>query len=625
MVSSGQQTANPECVNAAAYLQYFACVDLDLSVLIVPEEGLRIMGAFAFQVLFGQVEANGYLCKGRKYNAKNFIHTSHPNTHVPLHFKLKTESPLGNVRDVVTSRLREIVSQPINIATAVEESQHCAIVLVKFQPDISSRFIRQHNEAIFRPATRHYDEKVMIGPTCYIIPRFTSLVSEPGFPLPSISLYNASEQSVIKEIIEKIRLDNGPILILGSKGVGKSTLMRYLVNEMLSRQNARKIFLLDTDVGQSEVGPPGCISLTHIEKPLLGASFASQQRSFKDSYFFGSNSPAVNFDLYLKQVSTLLSRYRARQNSENSLLFVNAIGWVEEPGGEILRNLLEMIAPKVLVNIECSGAVSFRVPEHYLSRTIKLQRKLFESQRSKTSAATLRAYLVAGYLAQCFDLYPAPSLADLRFSNILSFRVKFSTISVYFHSDLSHIADKHILCVLNCALVALCEVEEEFENHFETSPVGKSGQLPSRLVQKKSDNGDLCSVMLRCYGYGLIRAIDMEKQLFYMITPVESEILSKVKVFALGHELQTPAMVLDTQSYEPAPYLVELGENVDGNEKKFFSPLRRVGGVNRYLPSRNTGNIVRRVARYQGSFNMMTQGTAKKHLGMMTASKKIGK
>lgn len=89
----------------------------------------------------------------------------------------------------------------------------------------------------------------MVGPTCYIIPPFSNLVSEPGFQLPAMSLYNASEQSVINEIIAKISLgififyfkidnlliDGGPILILGSKGVGKSTLMRYLVNEMLSR------------------------------------------------------------------------------------------------------------------------------------------------------------------------------------------------------------------------------------------------------------------------------------------------------------------------------------------------------------------------------------------------------
>lgn len=41
---------------------------------------------FAFQILFGNVEANGYRCFARKFNVKNFISVSAPVTNLPVIF-----------------------------------------------------------------------------------------------------------------------------------------------------------------------------------------------------------------------------------------------------------------------------------------------------------------------------------------------------------------------------------------------------------------------------------------------------------------------------------------------------------------------------------------------------------
>ena len=64
----------------------------------------------------------------------------------------------------------------------------------------------------------------------------------------------------------------------------------------------------------------------------------------------------------------------------------------------------------------------------------------------------------------------------------------------------------------------------------------------------KNWNEDARNAYLRCYGFGFIRAIDMEKKLFYVVTPVTKD-LNRVKVFALGYELQTPPdMILNEVS-----------------------------------------------------------------------------
>jgi hypothetical protein len=81
-------------------------------------------------------------------------------------------------------------------------------------------------------------------------------------------------------------------VVAGAKGVGKSTFCRVLVNQWLSAAAAaaassaaaatqgsgrggsagrgRGVFVLDLDVGQPEMGPPGCIALYWVTAPLLG-------------------------------------------------------------------------------------------------------------------------------------------------------------------------------------------------------------------------------------------------------------------------------------------------------------------------------------------------------------------
>lgn len=100
------------------------------------------------------------------------------------------------------------------------------------------------------------------------------------------------------------------ILICGAKGSGKSTLAKYLANRFLSDDSGcrvpatRKVFFVNTDVGQTELTPPGIVA-THclsghgggghkalfVPQPLQGASFVNS-RHFSPTqaaaYFVGT-------------------------------------------------------------------------------------------------------------------------------------------------------------------------------------------------------------------------------------------------------------------------------------------------------------------------------------------------
>jgi len=122
--------------------------------------------------------------------------------------------------------------------------------------------------------------------------------------------------------------------------VGKSTLLRYLVNRILCSRDvgARGVVVLDFDPGQAEFTPPGCVAVSLIKAPLLGPNythlqeperFASQSssdsltsrcRNFCDKNSSDYNAPLTALLTSFKRELQALSIGKLQENfSRNSL------------------------------------------------------------------------------------------------------------------------------------------------------------------------------------------------------------------------------------------------------------------------------------------------------------------
>ena len=167
------------------------------------------------------------------------------------------------------------------------------------------------------------------------------------------------------------------IVICGGKGVGKSTCLRYTVNRLLSSRNCNvnTVAIVDADVGQPELSPPGLLSLSTITSPLLHPPYmnlirSNQRRGGEDdvtctgdssgdnitssspttisSLFFGSVTSKVDPTRYIECVQYLISQYEQQvvvraMNDGSDIpppLVVNLDGWVKGMGYEILSALL---------------------------------------------------------------------------------------------------------------------------------------------------------------------------------------------------------------------------------------------------------------------------------------------
>ncbi|KAK0549131.1 Polynucleotide 5'-hydroxyl-kinase grc3 [Tilletia horrida] len=110
------------------------------------------------------------------------------------------------------------------------------------------------------------------------------------------------------------------MMIRGPRGVGKSTFARTLLNA--ARTTARKICpavaFLDLDIGQTEFGPPGIMSLTvfptlHESRPrsnlLVGPAWGTPERPVR-AHFLGDTSPKNIPSAYMEAASDLIRYYR---------------------------------------------------------------------------------------------------------------------------------------------------------------------------------------------------------------------------------------------------------------------------------------------------------------------------
>ena len=75
------------------------------------------------------------------------------------------------------------------------------------------------------------------------------------------------------------------IVVLGAIDTGKTFFTTYLANVLFSR--GLKVAIVDTDVGQSDIGPPTTIGLGILRKPVI---FMDQIEP-SEIYFIGSTSP----------------------------------------------------------------------------------------------------------------------------------------------------------------------------------------------------------------------------------------------------------------------------------------------------------------------------------------------
>ncbi|CAA7398647.1 unnamed protein product [Spirodela intermedia] len=343
------------------------------------------------------------------------------------------------------------------------------------------------------------------------------------------------------------------IFICGPKNTGKSTFARHLVNVLLQRHT--QVAHLDTDVGQPEFTPPGCLSLHVLHEQSKGTFSPAQSTNLISlslslspnpsplssnltvvsiktplrCHFFGDISSKRDPKAYLDRIFHLYDyfhkehRFKKLEKSGKSVppLVINTPGWVKGIGYDLLVDMIKYMKPTHVVQIRTTSE-NKNLPygafwsDGTLEENVNLidlfapctdsfnQTVLIQKQ-----ALTLRDNRIIAYFQQCvpigMNISTRKELAHA-LASIPPYEVSISGTKVlHLHCN---VPSSEIFHSLNATIVGLAVSSSE--------PTGSRNHLPW------------------CVGLGIVRGVDLVKDLLYVITPVPLCHLEKVDLLLQG-------------------------------------------------------------------------------------------
>lgn len=192
---------------------------------------------------------------------------------------------------------------------------------------------------------------------------------------------------IAKEIIE-----NGyeKIMIIGGIDVGKSTLTVLLSNMALEK--GYKPAVIDSDVGQADIGPPCFISMSYPEQQVLW------MRELKPvaMKFIGDIKPQYHIEGIIHKLLELIGK---AQNDKRKPVIIDTDGWVgDEYALNYKHRLINEVKPDALIVIGEELAVFFRKYERIGIKTYVTRTPIIRRTRNREERRMLRRDKYKEYL-----------------------------------------------------------------------------------------------------------------------------------------------------------------------------------------------------------------------------------
>lgn len=353
-------------------------------------------------------------------------------------------------------------------------------------------------------------------------------------------------------------------IVCGGKGLGKSSFVRCYVNRVLVNG---PVLVIDLDPGQSEFTVAGNISAIVVTTPLLGPNF-THLRTPDISYNLGMISVMDNISRFASAVAKLIEQCHAKYYAMPWI--INTMGMTNNMGLKFIVLTILHAQPTFLVQID-SKVVKKRFECSLEPQAIRIVYENCKYDRlfRKISFPEDLDYkfMITSYVEGSFKQDTSLSPRDERYLNFLAYfgelkvtrkgedflgivpyEVSLSDINVVTNVK---VAREAVLKVINGKIVALCQLN--------TTDKGKVFTL--------QDNAPLC------YGHGLIRGVDFEKGLVYLVTPVTAARLCAVNALVYSDwapELQGTESLLPAGL--PVPYRGAVQHN---NKQHLLTPRRR--------------------------------------------------
>jgi len=164
-----------------------------------------------------------------------------------------------------------------------------------------------------------------------------------------------------RQAIDEIAQAGGVCIVLGAVDTGKSTFCSLLASA--AARAGKRAAVVDADVGQSDVGPPACVSMGLLTRPIQRLA----ELSVSALHFVGSTSPPGHL---LPAVVGARLMVEAAQRADAHLVVVDTTGLITGALARALKtSKIDALHPNHLVALQRRGEV-----EHLLAAYTRARR-----------------------------------------------------------------------------------------------------------------------------------------------------------------------------------------------------------------------------------------------------------
>ncbi|XP_011186314.2 polynucleotide 5'-hydroxyl-kinase NOL9 [Zeugodacus cucurbitae] len=357
--------------------------------------------------------------------------------------------------------------------------------------------------------------------------------------------------------------NNSKVLLAGGKSVGKSTLLRYLLNRHL--EHSERVLVIDLDIGQAELFTPQTVSCTVLTQPLLGPGFFLNHQPTR-AYAVGHCNIILCAQAYMRAVKKLIDYCNSNKEFAEMPWLINTMGYNKGFGLEVMHVITQLIRPTDVVQLQSNREINnFDILLHShalarLERTIYTQDE-FKAQKSDSATVEYRLHILSSAILQesRYQRDWEMSAKDLRYATLLSRLSDVLQGSAEWLTDCMPFGvfiDK--LQLVN--LVSNKSSREELIHAFEANLV--------YLCRKEVENEN--NEPIECFGIGIVRAIDHKK--LYLLPAMSYDKLSVVNCLALG-EMPLPASLFTNQGPRVCHMAAYLYNTVDAKTSKSIKQI----------------------------------------------------
>ncbi len=176
------------------------------------------------------------------------------------------------------------------------------------------------------------------------------------------------------------KFNNKKLLVIGSTDTGKSTLCMFLVNYILKfKQN---VALIDADIGQSDLGPPGTLGLSIISKPYI----ESYDLNVDSMIFIGMKSPSLVTDKVINGILKLENCI-----PKGTSIVINTDGWILDAEATAYKlRMIKQLEPDMTIILN-EGNELYDIVKRNLP-FIRIQVPKFIKTRGREDRKKIREY-----------------------------------------------------------------------------------------------------------------------------------------------------------------------------------------------------------------------------------------